>query len=234
MCDHPDPLDREAARNRLALALDLSDLDTARRLAGSLIDSFGIVKVGLELYAAAGPAAVEAFVADGFSVFVDLKLHDIPTTVGRAARTVGALGAAYLTVHTAGGMAMLEAAREGLAAGASRADAIVLGVTVLTSEANPAPGLLAERAGLAASAGLGGLVCAAPDLPTVSAAAPGLVRVVPGTRLAGDSHDDQARVATPAEAVAAGADVLVIGRSVTSASDPKAATAALYDALGVA
>jgi len=227
-------MDPELARGRLALALDLDDLEAARRLAGSLVDYVGIVKVGLELYAAAGPRAVELLRGDGFSVFLDLKLHDIPTTVGRAARTVARLGPSYLTVHTAGGAAMLSAAAEGLVLGAADAGmtpAVGLGVTVLTSEPDVDPDLLSGRARLAAESGLGGVVCAATDLGVVRAAAPGLVTVVPGTRPAGAPLDDQARVLTPAEAFAAGADVLVVGRVVTAAADPVAAAAGFVEGL---
>ena len=220
---------------RLALALDLDDLERARRLAGSVAQYIGIVKVGLELYASAGPAAVKAFQDDGFAVFLDLKLHDIPTTVGQAARGLARLGPAYLTVHAAGGAAMLEAAAEGIALGSSGAGLpppIGLGVTVLTSDPDADPETLARRAALAASSGLGGVVCAATDLGVVRAAARGLITVVPGTRPPGAALDDQARVATPAEAIAAGADVLVVGRVVTAAADPIAAAADFVAAFG--
>jgi orotidine-5'-phosphate decarboxylase len=186
--------------------------------------------VGLELFAAAGPEAVLAFSAEGFRVFLDLKLHDIPTTVGRAARVIGGLGAQYTTVHTAGGEAMVRAAVESMYDGAAAAGMTapcVLGVTVLTSDADAPPELLARRAALAAAAGCGGLVCAAADLAVTRAAAPGLITVVPGIRPAGVGADDQARAADPASAVRAGADILVIGRAVTGAEDPEAVAAAV-------
>jgi orotidine-5'-phosphate decarboxylase len=216
-------------RSRLALALDVDDIVEARRLARLLSPWFGVAKVGLELYSASGPEAIEAFVEEGFEVFADLKLLDIPTTVQKAARVVGALGASYLTVHTRAGVDHLRAGVEGFAAGA---DAVglpaptVLGVTVLTSEAAD-PEALERRLATAVEAAAGGVVCAASDLPEAGRLAPGLVTVVPGIRPTGVAADDQARPATPTSAIAAGADVLVIGRAVTKADDPVAAAAAV-------
>ena len=234
------------ARERLALALDVPDRAAAMALVERFSSDFGVMKVGLELFTAEGPALVRDIVAAGSRVFLDIKLHDIPNTVEQAARRAGELGVWLLTLHTQGGPDMLAAgarglregaasARRGAAAGGSgaggagpNADApIALGVTVLTSDADAPPEVLKERALLAQRAGCGGLVCAAPDLPAVSAAAPGLLRVVPGIRPAGAAQADQRRVATPAAAIAAGADVLVIGRAVTAAPDPDAAAAAI-------
>jgi orotidine-5'-phosphate decarboxylase len=217
-------------RDRLALALDVDDLVAALRLAQRVRPWFGVAKVGLELFAAAGPEAVLALSAEGYRVFLDLKLHDIPTTVGRAGRVIGGLGARYGTVHTAGGVAMMRAAVESMAEGAAAAGLAapcVLGVTVLTSETDAPAELLAARAALAAAAGCGGLVCAAADLAVTRAAAPGLITVVPGIRPAGVAADDQARAADPGGAIRAGADILVIGRAVTAAGDPEAAAAAV-------
>jgi orotidine-5'-phosphate decarboxylase len=219
-------------RDRLALALDVDDLVAALRLARRVRPWFGVAKVGLELFTAAGPEAVLALSAEGYRVFLDLKLHDIPTTVGRAGRVIGGLGVQYTTVHTAGGAAMVHAAVEGMAEGASAAgmtSPCVLGVTVLTSETEAPPERLAERAALAAVAGCGGLVCAAADLPVTRRAAPGLITVVPGIRPAGVGSDDQARAADPGSAIRAGADILVIGRAVTGAPDPEGAAAAVAD-----
>jgi orotidine-5'-phosphate decarboxylase len=212
------------------LALDTPDLDVAVRLARVLHGWFGIAKVGLELFGAAGPRAVRTLGDMGFDVFVDLKLHDIPNTVGRAARALGTLGASYVTMHAAGGSAMLQAGVDGLASAArppGTAPPVALAITVLTSDDEATPEVLAERARLAAAAGCGGAVCAAPDLAIIAAAAPGLLRVVPGIRPAGAAADDQARVATPSAAVDAGADILVVGRPVTAAGDPAAAASAL-------
>jgi len=223
-------LDRVAGADRLAIALDADDLVGAVRTARALAPWFGTAKVGLELYSAAGPDAVGALADLGYRVFVDLKMFDIPTTVFRAARVVGALGASELTVHAAGGSAMLAAAAEGLAEGADLAGAvrpIALAVTVLTSEGDAPPELVQERAALAAGAGCGGVVCAASDLGVVGAVAPDLRTVVPGIRPTGAPTNDQARVATPSTAIAAGADLLVIGRAVTAAADPEGAAAAI-------
>lgn len=217
-------------RRHLALALDFDDLVAAERVARSVRPWFGVVKVGLELFSAAGPDAVSALVAEGVDVFVDLKLHDIPTTVGRAARVLGVLGARYVTMHAAGGDEMLRAGVDGLAEGARGAgvDApLALGVTVLTSETTAAPDVLTARVKATVAAGCGGAVCAASDVATVRQAGPDLRIVVPGIRPAGADTHDQARAATPAAAIAAGADLLVVGRSVTAADDPPAAAAAI-------
>ena len=213
-------------RDRLALALDLPDLEQATRLYGDLAEHVGVAKVGLELWAAAGPATVDAFTDLGAEVFLDLKLHDIPTTVGRAATVLGRTGARYVNFHVAGGPAMLRAAVEGLDTGAKEAGLpapSALGVTVLTSEPDAPPELLTERVAIALDAGCGGLVCGAPDLGLVRRLAPGATLVVPGTRPPWAPLDDQERSATPAQALAAGADLLVVGRAVTAAPDPRRA-----------
>lgn len=219
-------------RQRLALALDTDDLVVALRLARRLRPFFGVAKVGLELFGAAGPETVSSLTVEGYRVFLDLKLHDIPTTVGRASTVIGGLGTAFTTVHTQGGIDMLRAAVEGMAAGAAAAGApapCVLGVTVLTSDVEAPASVLEERARLAVEAGCGGLVCAASDLGITCRVAPGLLKVVPGIRPAGSSRDDQARAATPAAALAAGADLLVVGRAVTTAQEPERVAAALLD-----
>ncbi|HUY63214.1 MAG TPA: orotidine-5'-phosphate decarboxylase [Acidimicrobiales bacterium] len=224
----------EAARRHLALALDVDDLVVALRLARRLHPWFSVAKVGLELFGAAGPEAVTALVAEGYLVFLDLKLHDIPTTVRRAARVIGALGATYTTVHTQGGLAMVAAAVEGMAEGAAGAGAPppwVLGVTVLTSDVEAPPQALEARATLAAQAGCGGIVCAAGDLEITRHVVPALIKVVPGIRPSGVSADDQARTATPAVALSAGADLLVLGRAVTAAPDPEALSVAITEEL---
>lgn len=216
-------------RSRLALALDVDDVVMARRLARELRPWFGVAKVGLELFSAAGPEAIEALIDDGMAVFADLKLLDIPTTVNKAARVVGSLGASYLTVHARAGVDHLRAGVDGFADGAAAAGLAAptcLGITVLTSEQADAAAL-EQRVGFVVESGCAGLVCAASDLATVRTLAPTVVTVVPGIRPAGVSADDQARPATPSSAVESGADVLVIGRAVTHADDPVAAAIAI-------
>jgi orotidine-5'-phosphate decarboxylase len=215
-------------RDRLALALDVDDLAAAVALADRLHPWFGVVKIGLELFTAAGPAAVEKLARSDRRVFLDLKLHDIPTTVEKAARLVGRLGVGYVTLHTAGGVDMLRAGVDGLEAGAVDAGVddrpVALGVTVLTSD--PDASAFPVRLAAAADGGCGGVVCSVRELPMVKERSR-LLAVVPGIRLPGGATHDQARVGSPAEAIAAGADLLVVGRAVTAASDPEAAAAAL-------
>lgn len=217
-------------RDALAIALDVDDLVVADRLARELQPYFGVAKVGLELYSAVGPEAIASMHHRGFRVFADLKLYDIPTTVGKAARVLGALGVAYVTVHAQGGAAMLRAAVEGLEEGAVAAGlepGKVIAVTILTSDTTAPAHILPKRVEAALAAGCGGLVCAASDLREVRTLAPRLVTIVPGIRPAGAARHDQGRVATPREAIDAGADVLVIGRPVTHADDHAAAAAAI-------
>lgn len=229
-----DDAARSPARDRLVLALDTESLEQARQLARSLQPWFKTVKVGLQLFSAVGPEAVRRLREDGFEVFVDLKLYDIPQTVRRAAAAIAGLGAAYVTVHATGGAAMLEAATEGLEEGAEKRSSgpstIGLAVTALTSEVPPAS-LVAERTGYAKKAGFGGVVCAVGDLATVHARAPGMLTVVPGIRFQPVEGDDQRRTGTPQEAVAAGADLLVVGRPVTGAADPVAASRQVAEAV---
>jgi orotidine-5'-phosphate decarboxylase len=205
--------------NQLIVALDTADADRLAELAAAVAPFVGGLKVGLQAFTALGPSAVEVTRLHA-PVFLDLKLHDIPTTVAGAAAAAADLGVELLTVHAAGGPAMVEAAVRA----APRVG--ILGVTVLTSlpRAEEAPAL----ARLAVDAGAAGVVCAAADVPAVRDAIGGepLV-VVPGLRPDGAWPDDQARTATPAEALRAGADRLVIGRPVTGAADPAAAARSL-------
>ena len=224
-----------AVRARLVLALDVDDLVPALRLARELAPWFGTMKVGLELYSAAGPEAVTTLVALGVAVFSDLRPRDLPTPVRRAARVVGALGARYLPVHTAGGPAMVRAGIEGLREGAARAstdrEPVGLGVTVLTSEPEVSEHLLHQRVAAGLDGGCQGFVCAVPDLPTVRQLAPRAVLATPGIRPEGAPADDQGRVATPRAALDAGSDLLVVGRPVTHADDPVEAARRLVAAL---
>ena len=217
----------DTARDHLALALDVGDLQAALALAEQVQPWFGIAKVGFELYAEAGPDAFRALHDKGFRVFADLKLHDIPNTVNRAARVLGRAGVDFLNFHAAGGEEMVRAGVEGLAEGARDAGLahapVSLAVTVLTSD--PDIDAMDERLRIAAAAGCTGVVCAGSD---VERARTHLLRtMVPGIRPAGSAHDDQARVDTPGDAIARGADWLVIGRAVTRAEDPAAAAAAV-------
>ena len=224
----------EDVRARLALALDVDDLIPALRLARQLRPWFGTMKVGLELYSSAGPEAITTLVDLGVDVFCDIKLHDIPNTVHRAARVIGALGARYLTLHTAGGAPMVRAGVEGFregAAGVEGAEPTALGVTVLTSEPDASPHLLHQRVGAGLDGGCHGFVCSALDIPTVRRLAPSALLVTPGIRPEGAPAEDQARVATPRAALDAGAGILVVGRPVTRAEDPVAAARALAASL---
>lgn len=224
----------EELRSRLALALDVDDMVVALRLARELQPWFGVAKVGLELYTAAGPDVIGSLTALGYDVFLDLKLHDIPTTVGRAASVVGAYGVRYLTLHATGGVPMLRAGVEGFHRGAARAGLerpVALAVTVLTSDADAPPHIVPKRVKVALEAGCGGLVCGAPDVADVRQLAPRLTVVVPGTRLPGTDTHDQARTDTPGAALDAGADLLIVGRAVTAAPDRSAAAQALVDSL---
>ncbi len=220
-----------SAGDHLALALDLDDLVEATRLARTLASSFTVAKVGLELYSAAGPEAIAALQDLGYQVFCDLKLHDIPTTVERAARVLGALGVTYLTLHASGGEPMVRAGVEGLRSGAAAAglaDPVALAVTVLTSDRVVEPAQFTRRVAAAVEAGCRGVVCAAAEVGPVKQQAPRLLAVVPGIRPRGAPAHDQARAATPTEAILAGADLLVVGRVVTRADDPVAAAAEVH------
>lgn len=226
-------------RSPVVLALDTDDLEQALDWAERAAPAIGMVKVGLELFCAHGGRAVRALADEGHHVMLDLKLHDIPATVARAVRVAADLEAELLTVHALGSPRMLEAA---VAAADGRL--AVAAVTVLTSHDKPdlrAVGLdgavpaAAERlARLALAAGCQALVCSPLEVAHLRAVAgPGVAIVCPGVRpaAAGDgvAADDQARVATPAAAVAAGADWLVVGRPITRAADPAAAAAAVRD-----
>ncbi len=221
-------------RDQLVLALDLDDLVPALRLARELQPWFRTAKVGLELFSASGPDAVSAVADLGYDVFLDLKLHDIPTTVRRAARVIGALGATYLTLHARSGPAMLRAGVEGLWEGAEAAGLphpVALAVTILTSDGDAPAHILGHRVAAAVEAGCGGMVVAADDVREAKQLAPRLLAVVPGIRMPTHDAHDQARPATPSHAVGLGADLLVIGRTVTGAKDPAAAAAALVESL---
>lgn len=217
--------------DRLAVALDVESLDEAEALAARLAGHVGVFKVGLELFGAHGPEAVRRIGAHG-PVFLDLKLHDIPTTVQRAARVLGSLGIDFVTFHAHGGVEMLQAGVEGAIDGAESAQVAAptpLAVTVLTSD-DTAPGhILAQRVRSALGAGCAGLVCAVADVAEARTMEPSLLIAATGIRAPGQPAHDQRRVATPAEAFTAGADLVVLGRSISLSDDPAGTAAALVD-----
>ena len=226
------------AHDRLIVALDFPSSEDAFQLVDQLDGRCRWFKVGLELYLAAGPPVVEALASRGFSVFLDLKLHDIPNTVARAVRSVSTMGASMLTVHASGGLPMLVAAAE--TANVSPGGPKLLAVTVLTSmdtEQLAQVGVSQQTAGqvlrlahLAASAGINGFVCSPQEVAMLRAElAPDSVLVVPGIRPSGSATGDQARIATPAKAFADGASFLVVGRPITQALDPSGAAKAILE-----
>ncbi len=215
----------------LAVALDAPDAATAQRWAAAVAPHVQVLKVGLELFCATGPGIVEQ-VRHGRDVFLDLKLHDIPNTVAGAARAVSALRPRYLTVHAAGGADMVRAAVE------AAPDVTITAITVLTSLtgahleaiglAGPPSDAVRRLAALAVGAGAGALVCSPQEVALVrSEVGPDVVLITPGVRPAGSALGDQARVATPQQALADGADLLVIGRPITGQADPGAAAQAI-------
>lgn len=228
------------SRARLAVALDIP-LPDGERLYGQVAPYAGVAKVGLSLFVEHGPRAVEVFKRLGADVFLDLKLHDIPNTVELAAARAAALGVKYLTIHAGGGGKMIEAAVRGASKGG--ASTTVLAVTVLTSMdaeelrgigVSDSPGAQVERlARLAQAAGAGGLVCSVQEVEALRrVVGPKMVLCTPGIRPAGAAKGDQARVDTPAAAIAKGADLLVVGRPIYEAKDPVEAAKAILDEVG--
>jgi orotidine-5'-phosphate decarboxylase len=217
----------------IAVALDAPDLETAARWAGLVTPHVSTVKVGLELYLRYGPGIVASIRgASGVKIFLDLKLHDIPATVAGAVRAVARLHPDLLTVHAAGGPEVIRAAVE------AAPNTMIAGVTVLTSlcdadldrigVAGPLSDAVRRLAVLAVEAGARGLVCSPREVADVRAeVGPDVTLITPGIRPAGADAHDQARTATPEEALRAGADLLVIGRPITRAADPGAAAAAI-------
>ena len=228
------------ARRRLAVPLDVASLEDARALVGALGGVPGWLKVGFELFAAAGPQAL-GLAGGSQRIFLDLKLHDIPNTVARAVAVATAQRVGMLTLHGAGGAAMLAAARDAAAAAAEAAGGerpLLVAVTVLTSlddaalkEAGVAGGVadqVARLVDLACSVGLDGVVASAQEAPAIRRrAGPDFTIVTPGIRGAADDSDDQSRTATPGQAIRAGSDLLVMGRPIVRAPDPAAAAAAV-------
>jgi len=221
----------------IAVALDAPDLETAARWAALVGPHVSTLKVGLELYLRYGPDAVASVRgASGVEIFLDLKLHDIPATVAAAARAVARLRPAMLTVHAAAGPAAIRAAADAIP------DARIVAVTVLTSLqesdlsqiglAGPVSSAARRLAVLAVESGARGLVCSPQEVAAVRAeVGDDTLLITPGVRPAGAAVHDQARVATPEEALRSGADLLVIGRPITGAADPGAAAAAIAASL---
>jgi orotidine-5'-phosphate decarboxylase len=236
------------ARARLAVALDLPDRSALLALARRVAPEAGVLKLGLEAFVAEGPPLVREIVASGADVFLDLKLHDIPNTAGRAAAAAVRTGASIVNCHAAGGAEMMKAFGEGGRAAAAKAGGAapkLIAVTVLTSldrAALSAIGLAGSPreaalrlAILARESGLDGVVCSPEEIEAIrSACGEDFLLVVPGVRPAGADPGDQKRVATPADAIRAGADLLVVGRPITGARDPAAAARAVVAEIAAA
>ena len=229
------------SRQRLIVALDVSSAAAARKIVAAVGDSALIYKVGMQLYTAEGPSVVRELVASGRRVFLDLKYHDIPNTVGSAVREAAQLGISMLTVHASGGGTMLRAAAE--AAASQAASPLVLAVTVLTSLDDSDLNKLGVRgnvvdqvlrlAALALSNGCKGVVASAHEASSLrEELGRDFTIVTPGVRPAGSGHADQVRVVTPAEAVASGATYIVVGRPITAAEDPAAEARSILGQIG--
>jgi len=227
-------------QERLIVALDVSTAEAARKIVAAVGDSASAYKVGMQLYTAEGPGFVRELASSGRRVFLDLKFHDIPNTVGAAVHEAAQLGVSMLTVHASGGGKMLRAAAE--SARTVNPNLLVLAVTVLTSMDDADLGMLGLRGGvtehalrltaLALSNGYRGVVASARECGALREEfGHDFVIVTPGVRPAGSGHDDQARVVTPAEAIAAGATYIVVGRPITGASDPAAEARAILGQL---
>jgi orotidine-5'-phosphate decarboxylase len=218
-------------RHCLIVALDVPSAAAAQKIVAAVGDAASFYKVGMQLYTAEGPQVVRDLVASGRKVFLDLKYHDIPNTVASAVRQAAQLDVSMLTVHASGGEKMLRAATD--AAASVNRDLIVLAVTVLTSLNDqdleklglhdPVQEQVLRLASLALSQGCQGIVASAREAAQLRAKLRGDFAIVtPGVRPAGAEHGDQARVVTPAEAIAAGATHIVVGRPITEADDPGA------------
>ena len=229
--------------DRLIVALDLPERAQADELARALAPSVRWYKIGLELYCSEGPSLVRDYVDAGRQVFLDLKLHDIPATVGRATARLVGLGAGLLTVHASGGKAMMSAAAEAASKSSSGDRLKILAVTVLTSldqddlvavgSGMPMRELVVQRALLAVDAGCDGVVASPHEASALRALLPeDFLIVTPGVRPKGESAGDQKRVMTPSEARAAGADMVVVGRPIRDAPDPLAAALRIIAELG--
>jgi orotidine-5'-phosphate decarboxylase len=224
--------------NPIIVALDVETAEQARNLVRKLGDSVNFYKVGMELYASAGPEFVRELVADGRQVFLDLKFYDIPETVRRAVVQVARLGVRFLTVHA------VDSVMRAAAAGRDQSSLQLLAVTVLTSfgevdlaemgYSGSIADLVARRSRNAMACNMNGIVCSPMEVEAVRRiTGPGAVLVTPGVRSAGADAGDQRRVATPLEAVRSGANYLVIGREVTRSADPRAQVQKILSETGV-
>ena len=229
-------------KEKICLVLDVSSRREAMDLVRLLHDSIGMFKVGMQLFTAEGPALVREIIETGGKVFLDLKFHDIPNTVKNAAVEAARLGVSMMTIHTAGGAAMMQAVNSELRNKFGDSKPLVVGVTVLTSldetslqQIGIGSGMDAQvlrLARLAESSGLDGVVCSPREITRIrGAVAPGFRIVTPGIRLPTQSADDQQRTATPREAISAGADLIVVGRAVTNAPNPRVALESLLKGL---
>jgi orotidine-5'-phosphate decarboxylase len=229
-------------KEKICLALDVSTRREALDLVKPLHDLTGMFKVGMQLFTAEGPSLVMEIIEAGGRVFLDLKFHDIPNTVKKAAVEAAKIGVSMMTIHTAGGTAMMQAVASELRDKFGASKPTVVGVTVLTSlddkslgEVGIASGMDAQvlrMAKLAESSGLDGVVCSPQEIVAIRRGVGRNFKIVtPGVRMMGQSADDQQRTATPREAIEAGADYIVVGRGVTNAPDPRSALEALIQGL---
>jgi orotidine-5'-phosphate decarboxylase len=238
----PPAAELVTSKDRLAVALDIADEHEAMKLVDRLAQTCQWFKVGMELYYATGNSIVHQLRDRGFDVFLDLKLHDIPNTVAGAVRSATRAGASLLTIHASGGTAMMSAAAEAASAPGSPR---LLAVTVLTSmgaselagigiTASPAEQVL-RLARLAQASGIDGMVCSPEEVAALrKETGPDTLLVIPGIRPTGSAIGDQKRIATPAEAIAHGASMLVVGRPITRASDPAQAAQAILQEIAEA
>jgi orotidine-5'-phosphate decarboxylase len=225
-------------KEKILLVLDVSSREEAMKLVRPLYEHVGMFKVGMQLFTAEGPSLVKEIVDLGGKVFLDLKFHDIPNTVSHGVLEAAKLGVSLMTIHAAGGRAMMETVAKALENKYGNRKPMVVAVTVLTSLndkalaevgiTRPMEQQVVAMAKLADDCGIAGVVCSPHEIQMVrQAAGPNFKIVTPGIRMPGQSANDQQRLATPSEALAAGADYIVVGRAVTAAPDPRGALDAL-------
>jgi orotidine-5'-phosphate decarboxylase len=229
-------------KEKILLVLDVSSREEAMKLVRPLYEHVGMFKVGMQLFTAEGPSLVREIVDLGGKVFLDLKFHDIPNTVSHGVLEAAKLGVSLMTIHAAGGRAMMETVAKELQDKFGNRKPMVVAVTVLTSLndtalaevgiARPMAQQVVAMAKLAEECGIAGVVCSPQEIHLVrQAAGPNFKIVTPGIRMPGQSANDQQRLATPREALAAGADYIVVGRAVTAARDPRGALDALIQSV---